>query len=108
MPTFTIITIPPSEWMARIHNRMPAILQDDAVDTWLNPGISDPESLTYLLKTAAEHFLECHLVEKSLLNSGLTDTPKCADNAVWIMRCCCAKECDCRLRTWSRGSVRHK
>ena len=66
--------------MARIHNRMPAILQDDAVDTWLNPGISDPESLTYFLKAPLEDFLECHPVENSLLNSGLTDTPECADN----------------------------
>jgi putative SOS response-associated peptidase YedK len=80
IPTFAIITIPPNEWMARIHNRMPAILRDDEVDTWLNPGLSDPESLTHLLKAPPEDFLECYPVEKSLLNSGLIDTPECADN----------------------------
>lgn len=48
--------------------------KDDAVDIGLNPGISDPESLTHLLKPPPEDFLERHPVEKSLFNSGLTDT----------------------------------
>jgi len=66
--------------MVRFHNRMPAMLQDDALDTWLNPTLSDPEDLTSLLKAAPEDFLEC--VEKSLLNLGLIHIPECADNIV--------------------------
>jgi putative SOS response-associated peptidase YedK len=29
--TFTVITTAPNQWMTRIHNRMPAILQDDQI-----------------------------------------------------------------------------
>src|SRR4030095_7254383 len=76
----------------RIHDRIPAILQDDVVDTWLNPTPSDPEDLTSVLKAPSEDFLKCYPVEKSLLNSGLIDTPECADNIGRIMRHCCARE----------------
>ena len=37
MLTFTVVTTAPNQWMARIHNRMPVILQDDQIDTWLDP-----------------------------------------------------------------------
>jgi len=80
IPTFTIVTITPNQWMARIHDRMPVMLQDDEVDVWLNPTLSDPEALTSLLKAPPEDFLECYAVEKSLLNSVLIDTPECAES----------------------------
>jgi putative SOS response-associated peptidase YedK len=37
IPTFTIVTTLPSEWMKRIHNRMPVILKDDYIEAWPNP-----------------------------------------------------------------------
>ena len=80
IPTFTIVTTTPNQWMARIHDRMPVMLQDDEVDSWLDPVLADPGHLTRLLKTPPEDFLECYPVEKSLLNSGLIDAPECADN----------------------------
>lgn len=80
IPTFTIVTTVPNPWMTRIHNRMPVILQDDEVDTWLDPGLSDAERLTHFLKAPPEDFLECYPVDKNLLNSGLTDAPECAEN----------------------------
>jgi putative SOS response-associated peptidase YedK len=66
--------------MARIHDRMPVMLQEDEVDSWLNPALSDPEHLTGLLKAPPEDYLECYPVEKSLLNSPLIDTPEWAEN----------------------------
>jgi putative SOS response-associated peptidase YedK len=78
-PTFTIVTITPKQWTARIHDRMPAILQVE-VETWLNPSVSDPERLMDLLKAPPEQFLECYPVESNLLNSGLVDAPECAKN----------------------------
>jgi putative SOS response-associated peptidase YedK len=80
IPTFTIVTTTPNQWMARIHDRVPVMLQDDEVDSWLDPVLADPEQLTRLLKAPHEDFLECYPVEKSLLNSGLIDAPECADN----------------------------
>jgi putative SOS response-associated peptidase YedK len=79
IPTFTIITTTPNQWMARVHDRMPVILQEDEVNNWLDPALSDPERLTGLLKAPPEDYLEYYPVERSLLNS-LTDTPECADN----------------------------
>jgi putative SOS response-associated peptidase YedK len=39
--TCTIITCEPNELVARIHNRMPAILSDDAIETWLHGDVPD-------------------------------------------------------------------
>ena len=80
IPTFTIVTTTPNQWRARIHDRMPVMLQDDEVDSWLDPALSDPGRLTRLLKAPPENFLECYPVEKKLLNSGLSDALECADN----------------------------
>jgi putative SOS response-associated peptidase YedK len=41
IPTFTIVTTDPNQWMARIHDRMPAILQDDQIETWLDLSVSN-------------------------------------------------------------------
>lgn len=80
IPTFTIVTTAPNQWMARIHNRMPVILQDDQIDTWLNPSVSDPGKLGELLKAPPEDFLDCYPVDPKLVNSGLVDTPECLNN----------------------------
>src|SRR5262249_40040937 len=37
MATFTVVTTVPNKWMARIHNRMPVILQDNQFNRWLDP-----------------------------------------------------------------------
>jgi len=76
--TFTVVTITPNRWMSRIHDRMPVLLQDDEVDVWLNPAVSDPDRLGSFLKAPPEDFLESHAVDKNLLNSGLIDAPECA------------------------------
>jgi putative SOS response-associated peptidase YedK len=58
MLTFTIVTTAPSRWMARIHSRMPVILQDDQVETWLDPAITESQKLNELLKAPPENFLD--------------------------------------------------
>lgn len=47
--TCTIITTEPNELMARIHNRMPAILSPDARQEWLDPTNHDLPLLSHLL-----------------------------------------------------------
>ncbi|MCI0622791.1 MAG: SOS response-associated peptidase [Acidobacteria bacterium] len=69
----------PSQWIARIHNRMPVILRDDQIEAWLDLSVSDLHRLSELLRAPAEDFLDYYPVEKSLLNSGLIDTPECAE-----------------------------
>lgn len=38
--SFTIITVPPNELVAPVHDRMPCVLSPDAYATWLDPATS--------------------------------------------------------------------
>jgi putative SOS response-associated peptidase YedK len=66
MLTFTVVTTVPSQWMARIHNRMPVILQDNQIDTWLDLTVSDPHQLGELLRPPPEGFLDCYAVSRQI------------------------------------------
>jgi SOS response associated peptidase (SRAP) len=76
--TFAVVTTAPSQWMARIHNRMPVILQDDQIDTWLDPTISDAQNLNELLKAPPEDFLDCYPVSREM-NSVRADLAESAE-----------------------------
>ena len=78
MLTFTVVTTVPSQWMARIHNRMPVILQDEQIDTWLDPTVSDPQRLDELLKAPPEDFLDCYAISRQI-NSVKFDEPEYAE-----------------------------
>ena len=78
IPTFSIVTTEPNQWMARIHNRMPVILQDDQIETWLDLSVSNQDKLNEFLKALPEDFLDCYPVDPKLLNSGLVDKPECS------------------------------
>lgn len=47
--TCTIITTEPNALMASIHNRMPALLLPDALNSWLDPEVQDEQELRHLL-----------------------------------------------------------
>lgn len=40
-PVFVILTKEPTPELARIHDRMPVILPEDKIDSWIDPA-SDP------------------------------------------------------------------
>jgi putative SOS response-associated peptidase YedK len=48
--SYTIITTQPNELVAKIHNRMPVILNKDDEELWLNPAITETRQLLPLLK----------------------------------------------------------
>jgi putative SOS response-associated peptidase YedK len=85
IPTFAVVTTEPNQWMARIHNRMPVILQDDQVETWLDPAVSDVDQLSSFLKAPPEDFLDCYPVDPKLINSARVDQPECINevNVDW-------------------------
>ena len=56
---------------------MPATLQDDQIETWLDPAVSDLDQLGKLLKAPPEDFLDSYRVDPKLVNSALVDTPEC-------------------------------
>jgi putative SOS response-associated peptidase YedK len=49
-PRCSIITVPPNELVARVHDRMPAILSDNELDAWLAPKDLNPEQARDFLK----------------------------------------------------------
>jgi putative SOS response-associated peptidase YedK len=63
---------------ARIHNRMPVVLQDDHINAWLDPTVSDPRHLGALLKAPPEEFLDCYPVSRGV-NSVKFDEPEYAE-----------------------------
>ena len=78
IPTFTVITTAPNQFMTRIHNRMPAVLQDDQIEQWLYPTASDLNQMAELLKAPPEDFLDCYPVSREM-SSGRVDDPAFAD-----------------------------
>ena len=62
--SFTIMTTEPNEFMAKIHNRMPAILNVDHHDRWLDVD-ADPSQI---LKPCPSESLKAHPVDKRVGN----------------------------------------
>ena len=49
--SFTIITTAPNELMARIHERMPAIIQREHYARWLDPALHDPAQIQTMIES---------------------------------------------------------
>ncbi|ANF97011.1 SOS response-associated peptidase [Paenibacillus bovis] len=55
----TIITTEPNTLAAEVHNRMPVILAPEALDTWLDPQMTDKEHLQqFLVPYSAEEMIK--------------------------------------------------
>ncbi len=52
IPNFTIITMPPNDAIAEVHDRMPAILERSDVKTWINGNLSGHERIAFLRANA--------------------------------------------------------
>ncbi len=74
--SFTIITTPANGIVAPIHDRMPAVLDDAALERWLDPAFADPAALTALLAPAADAALTARAVS-TWVNSPDHDDPQC-------------------------------
>ena len=48
-PVFTVLTMPPSEEIAKIHDRMPVIFPKDQIENWINPKADPNELLQFAL-----------------------------------------------------------
>ncbi len=67
-----IVTTAPNEFMSAIHNRMPAILDEETVALWLDPATTDAESLQPILMPYPGELLQVHSVS-SRVNSYKND-----------------------------------
>ncbi|RYY35635.1 MAG: hypothetical protein EOP46_09305 [Sphingobacteriaceae bacterium] len=48
LPTFVMITMPPNQAMAEIHDRMPAILERGDIKNWINSNLTGEQRVDYL------------------------------------------------------------
>jgi putative SOS response-associated peptidase YedK len=75
LSTFTIITKDADEVMARLHNRMPAILERDLEDTWLDKEITSTREVLDILERSAGVTLNAypvsHLVNRPSVDDEL-------------------------------------
>ena len=76
----TIITTQPNELVKPIHDRMPVILANDAIDTWLEPGEVEQGALDSLLKPYPADQMRAYPVSM-LVNSPTNDAQQCIEPA---------------------------
>ncbi|HEY2990640.1 MAG TPA: SOS response-associated peptidase family protein, partial [Candidatus Binatia bacterium] len=74
--SFTIITTPPNELLAPVHDRMPAILRTEDEERWLDPQLRRPQQLLAMLKPYPAEEMEGYEVSRAV-NSPLNDGPEC-------------------------------
>jgi putative SOS response-associated peptidase YedK len=67
-PSFTILTTAPNALVARIHNRMPVMLTDEAAHRWLAPGPMTKEALAPFVQPYPAELMRSYRVNP-LLNS---------------------------------------
>lgn len=70
----TIITTQPNPLTATIHDRMPVILPQQALNRWLEPGEANPEKLADLLVPYPAEAMRAYPVS-SLVNNPANDLP---------------------------------
>jgi putative SOS response-associated peptidase YedK len=75
--TFTIITTEPNGLVAPIHDRMPVVLEEDAIDDWLYVG-QEPAALAELLRPVRDDMLAATYVS-TRVNSVKNDDPACLE-----------------------------
>jgi putative SOS response-associated peptidase YedK len=74
--TCTIITTEGNALMKDIHDRMPVILDDDAMKTWLNPRITNLYELSQLLKPYDSNRMKAYAVS-TFVNASKNESPDC-------------------------------
>ncbi len=68
--SYTIITTQPNKEMSDIHNRMPVILNKQAMELWLSPLELEPDQIHDILKSAPDGSLNLEKVSTKVNYSG--------------------------------------
>lgn len=78
--TCTILTTTPNRGLAGIHHRMPAILDRDAQEEWLDPSITNTDGLSSLLRPCPDDQLDLIPVGTAV-NNVRNDGPELIERA---------------------------
>lgn len=74
----TIITTEPNDMIAKLHNRMPVILQPHDYTFWLDPKVREPEKIQPLLRPYPSEEMFAYPVS-TRVNKPSSDTPACIE-----------------------------
>jgi len=75
--TCTMMTCEPNKVMGELHDRMPVILDPDAYDLWLDPGVRDAGAASDLLKPCDARLMRCYPVS-TRINHVVHDDEGCS------------------------------
>jgi len=73
----SILTTTPNAVTSAVHDRMPVILDPDAYDLWLDPGMQDVAAISQLLKPYDTRLMRCYPVS-SRVNHVSNDDEDCS------------------------------
>ena len=71
---FSILTTRANSDVAHIHHRMPVLLDGNALESWLMPGVAETQSLKNLLLEGSAERLDSHYVDRRVGNASLNDS----------------------------------
>jgi putative SOS response-associated peptidase YedK len=71
--TCSILTTPPNALTSGVHDRMPVILDPDSYDLWLDPGMTDVQVVSELLKPYDAQSMRCYPVSTRINHVGNDD-----------------------------------
>jgi putative SOS response-associated peptidase YedK len=74
--TCSILTTTPNAVTSAVHDRMPVILDQDAYDLWLDPGMQNVALVSELLKPYEARLMRCYPV-KTRINHVANDDVEC-------------------------------
>jgi putative SOS response-associated peptidase YedK len=77
LETCSILTTTPNEVAASIHDRMPVIVNPEAYDLWLDPGMKDTRAVTDMLRPYAVRQMRCYPVS-TRINHAANDDEECS------------------------------
>jgi putative SOS response-associated peptidase YedK len=75
--TCSILTTAPNALTGTVHDRMPVILDQDAYDLWLDPGVNDVHAISELLKPYDARLMRCYPVS-TRVNHVANDDRECS------------------------------
>lgn len=75
--TCSILTTTPNAVTSAVHDRMPAILEPDSYDFWLDPGVRDVAAVSELLKPYDSRAMRSYPVSKRI-NHVANDDQECS------------------------------
>ena len=75
--TCSILTTTPNPVTSAIHDRMPVILNPDSYDIWLDPGMTNVQVVSELLKPSDASQMRCYPV-RARINHVANDDEECS------------------------------